>query len=364
MRYLFVLFPTCFFITSFSQVDIIKTDNFEVSEYVFDFGHIKQMDGDVEHKFEFKNTTNKLIQLDTLVAECGCTISTLIGVNKTILPDSSVQVPIKYEASTHPSFDSEDFFKKIVVYTSVDTFEVAITGYVLPNLEMKDYENVKEKLMFEDYGFNFGNIYHDATIERGYNFYNMFDDTISLDYKMTEVPNWISVSILPEKIGHAQKGKLIIRYDPKVKNDWSFVKDYIKIKFSAMQEPVNFIQSATILERFDDKRDKVNDPIIRMDTLLFDIGSVTKGDTMSTIVTVYNDGKSPLIVRKIDPTCSCIKLKERSFILPPKQSKKVELIFYTRKSRTGTQRKKVYFISNDPNNPLVTFDIKGKTKER
>lgn len=347
-----------------AQDKLKKSSKFEVNEYVHDFGHIKQEDGDVTHVFVFKNITDSIVKLDTLEAECGCTIPSLRGVNKVVQPNTIVEVPVKYEASTHPSFDSEDFYKTITVYTSVDTFQVAITGYVLPNAEMKDYGNVKEKILFQDYGFNFGNVYHDAIVEKRYKFYNLYDETVWLDSSLTEVPSWIKVSTVPSQIKHGEKGELVIRYDASGKNDWSFVTDYIKIKFSASEEPINFMQTATILERFDQNRNKTLDPKIRIDTLTYNIGSVTKGDTMSTTVTIMNEGKSPLVLRKIDPTCSCIKLSESNFTLAPNENKTIDLTFYTRKSRTGTQKKKVYFISNDPTNPVLTFNVTGKTRSR
>ncbi len=361
-EYIVVFLMISISLSGFSQEDIKlrKSKYFEIVESEHDFGHVKQVDGDISYVFRVKNITKDTLKLLDVSAECGCT-DPMIS-NEVILPDSVADVLVVYEASTHPSYDLEDFYKVITVYGLRDTFELAIKGYVEPDLALEDFQNDKEKLLFKDYAFNFGNIYNDSLVERRFPFYNAYEKSIVLSEVVT--PSYIELRSDPDTVATGTKAELVITYNPMKKSEWSFVKDLVKFKFSEMKESVTFVQSATVLERFEENRNKSLDPKIYLNVLEFDIGLVTKGDTLHSEVEIKNIGNSVLKIRKLDATCPCVKLSESSFDLGVGESKKVKLVFYTGKSRTGTQKKKIYIISNDPESSILTYLITGKTRKR
>lgn len=98
------------------------------TEYVYDFGDIKEADGPVSHDFKFTNTgLGNLVILDA-TAECGCTRPDYP--KNPIAPAKSGKVKVVYLPAGRPG----PFDKQVTIRTNGDPKKVRIKikGNVIP----------------------------------------------------------------------------------------------------------------------------------------------------------------------------------------------------------------------------------------
>ncbi len=103
------------------------------------------------------------------------------------------------------------------------------------------------------------------------------------------------------------------------------------------------------------------DEIAKAPRLLISDGSVDMGRLKQNVasskdVTIYNAGKSDLLIREVQGNCTCIKSTANKKVLKAGESTTLTIEFNPQ-NRQGTQQKRVTVYSNDPVNPVqaVTF---------
>ena len=95
-------------------------------ETSFDFGTIKEANGNVSHTFQIKNTGDSPLVLTRVIASCGCT--TPEWTKEPIEPGTTGDVTITYNPKNRPG----PFVKTISVYSNGKTgsFILTIRGEV------------------------------------------------------------------------------------------------------------------------------------------------------------------------------------------------------------------------------------------
>lgn len=81
-------------------------------ETSFDFGTIKEADGDVSHSFTIKNTGESPLVLTRVIASCGCT--TPEWTKEPIAPGKTADIKVTYNPKDRPG----PFVKTISVYSN------------------------------------------------------------------------------------------------------------------------------------------------------------------------------------------------------------------------------------------------------
>ncbi len=75
-----------------------------------------------------------------------------------------------------------------------------------------------------------------------------------------------------------------------------------------------------------------------------------------------NEGKNPLIIRKIQPSCGCTASKVDKWEIPAGDSATIEIEFNTL-GREGDDLKTLTIITNDPAHPVSKIYLKGTIVE-
>ena len=103
-----------------------------------------------------------------------------------------------------------------------------------------------------------------------------------------------------------------------------------------------------------------NQPNIWVDRFVYDFG-VAASDLIETDFTVENTGNADLIIRDLIPGCSCAKFEISRKIIPPGEQAQLTMAFNLTGlwGETSTTAK---LLSNDSNQPILTFVIKGIAK--
>ena len=87
-----------------------------------------------------------------------------------------------------------------------------------------------------------------------------------------------------------------------------------------------------------------------------DFGNVQENTATEREIVFTNTGKKDLLVKSIQPNCSCVSASASKTSLKPGESATLTISFNPQ-DRTGTQNKAVSVYTNDPKNPVqrLTF---------
>jgi hypothetical protein len=100
-------------------------------------------------------------------------------------------------------------------------------------------------------------------------------------------------------------------------------------------------------------------PVIVVENPLFDAGQNPAGTTVSHTFLVRNDGKDPLIIEKVIPSCGCTLASYDDFIAPGKTGKILVNVDLYKEWAGQNYRKTVTVVSNDPKNSNIVLSVAG-----
>ncbi len=93
---------------------------------------------------------------------------------------------------------------------------------------------------------------------------------------------------------------------------------------------------------------------IRVQPPEYNFGRVAQGTLVKARFVVLNEGKAPLQLQEIKPSCSCSVLSWERRTLAPGDSLPVEIAFNTA-GKVGRQRKSFTILSNAANSPTLFY---------
>ncbi len=105
-----------------------------------------------------------------------------------------------------------------------------------------------------------------------------------------------------------------------------------------------------------------NAPKLRCDELIHDFGEVWSGEQVEHAYVIHNDGKSPLELLNVRPSCGCTVVDFDKVIAPGGQGKVTVKLSTVRMAHEVS--KTVMVESNDPLRRSITLTLKGKVKPR
>ena len=259
--------------------------------------------------------------------------------------------------------------KKIILFV---LFTVVFTG-------MKGYAQVDEgsndewiekfyfiktgNLWFNSLRFAFPDITNTRISTDTIPVYNAWGLPMDLSFK--DVPDYLTVQIIPPTLEPREEGKIIMTYDPVRKGTWGPVYENIWLSTNdTSQAQKRLILNPNIKEDFSglNEQQLANAPHIRFDkeTYLFD--TITTGSNVVYDFVFHNEGKSDLIIRNVKAGCGCTATNPEKTLLKPGESSKIGIVFNT-SGRTGQQHKSVTVIANDPSKPVTMLKIEGYVRQ-
>jgi hypothetical protein len=102
-------------------------------------------------------------------------------------------------------------------------------------------------------------------------------------------------------------------------------------------------------------------PRIELEKSAWSFGTIARGDTARTEITVANRGSDSLGL-ELNTACTCLSARAEPAVVPPQRSGKIVLAF-TGESVSEAVSKTLFIDSNDPADPRVTLTVTGKVVE-
>lgn len=332
-------------------------------EVVHDFGTLREENGAVTHEFSFINHHTAPVKILQVRASCGCT--TPAWSKDPIAPGASGFVQAQYNPKNRPGA----FNKSLTITTDYDETPIRlyIKGSVVPKPKaIKDELPISMGMLrFKFKTLNMGKIYtKEEPTTKIFEVYNQGDSAVK--FLQTEGPTYIQLSFEPEILNPKEKGKLLLTYDAKARNDLGFLSDNVVIvtNETAAFSRKSFNVYATLEEYFPPltKADLANAARLSIEAPVYDFGKIKKGEKVNTTFLLTNNGKSPLSLRKTKANCTCTSSVPSKETLQPGESGALTVTFDAT-GRRGNQQKSVTIFSNDPLAPTQRITIKAYVME-
>lgn len=357
MRYFFFVLT---FMLSFS-LSAQELKNLTFDEPSHEFGTIKEVDGPAEFDFVFKNTGIDPIKILNVRASCGCT--TPAWTREEVAVGESGFIKASYNPRNRPG----PFHKTLTVTTSStqnNTIVLRISGKVEPKPRTveDDLPTLLGGIRIKYRAFNMGKVLNNATTTKEFDVYNASEKSIEFSSEI-EGPSYISVSFTPEVLAPKEKGKIVVVYDGKGKNELGFMSDNVVI--TTDEEGDNAKKSMSVYADINEffppmtAEEMQNAPHLGIENIVHDFGNITSGDIVDAIFKLTNTGKSNLNIRKTKASCGCTVPQLEKVDLKPGESVDLKVTFNSA-GRKGNQIKTITIYTNDPSKPIQKVTVKAK----
>lgn len=325
-----------------------------------DYGKLKEADGKATCKFEFTNTGSEPLVITDVKASCGCT--TPDWTKEPVAPGKKGFVSAAYDPKNRPG----PFNKTITVNSNAENGSIVlrIKGDVIakePTIDDK-YPTLIQGVRFSTNHVAFQSLKNTEVKTDTIKTINTSQTNSKLTFK--QVPEHLSVKVIPETLKPNEKGIIIVSYDGKKAKDWGFVIDRIPVQVNDIFDEKNnenrIAISANVEEDFSRLTPEqiANAPKIDFESQVFDFGTIKAGDKPEYVYKFKNTGKSDLIIRKTKASCGCTVVDPADKIIPPGKESSLKTLFNST-GKEGKQNKTITVITNDPKNSSITLKVTG-----
>lgn len=333
-------------VASFAQMQFSKTTH--------DFGQVPEAEGEVTYDFVFTNAGKSPIIITDVKSSCGCT--TPEWPKQPILPGKTGTVKAIFDPKDRPGI----FDKEITVSTRSEQVKLRIIGTVIPRTKgvVDLYPRTIGSLRLKSNNIPFANIYNTATAVDSLPIINNGNSPLTLAFE--DVPSHITIKAQPSVLKPGERGVIVCTYYAHKKNDYGYVADKLKLTINGNNVKGNeLIVSATIDEDFSllSATQKANAPVFQVESRSIALGAVKAGENKEFSISITNNGKSDLIIRKATSNCDCITLSNGN----PKtvkagQTAELKASFNSTGLK-GNIYKNITLITNAPALPKTTIRV-------
>ncbi len=358
MKKKWILFGISFWL-SISLWAQTQSPHISFNETIHDFGTIKEADGKVTHRFEFVNTGAKPLILSNVKAACGCT--TPKWTNTPVKPGEKGFIDVTFNPRGYRSFT-----KSIRVSSNGEppVVTLIIKGTVQPaQAKLSDkYRYDIAGLKLRNRHVAYGKILKGQKQTRSIEVFNSSAKPLALSFGRT--PTHLTVVAQPAVLKPNQTGKIVITFDSSKKDDWDYVYDNIFLKINGKDVARNNLNvSAVIKEDFSKltPAQLAKAPKVSITPESFNFGTIKQGEKVNYTFKLTNQGKTPLIIRKIRSSCGCTAVMPQEKIVKPGKSTELKVTFDSTHKK-GAQNKSITVITNDPKNDRKVLWVRGNVE--
>jgi len=324
-----------------------------------DFGKVGEGDGAASYDFAFKNTGTVPLAIQEVRTSCDCTAPE--WTKQPIPPGGSGFVRVSYDVKGRPG----PIDKTIAVYSNSTPSPVnlRIIGEVIPvdRPPSEAYRYPAGAIRLDDMHVAFNRMYSFEKQTLVVTAYNPGEDAVKISF--INLPAHIKTEVTPATIKQGEKASIKVTYDAERKNDWGFVIDRISMILNDDKtKDYKLTVTANIEEDFSrwTAAQLQNAPAISLDRQVIEAGKIKKGEKKTYQVKVANNGKSKLLIRRVDPSSSLT-------VDAPKEinagASANLTITYDSAGQSGNQNKAIEIITNDPKNAKIILRFKAEVTE-
>ncbi|NMM49216.1 DUF1573 domain-containing protein [Marinigracilibium pacificum] len=345
---------------AFFEISALAQAKIEFRQTKHNFGEIEEEGGPVKHTFVFENTGNDTLRIENVRASCGCT--TPAWTKQDVMPGDTGYIIAEYNPFNRPG----GFNKSLTVNSNADkqVTTLQISGRVKPKPKgpADDFPTAMGDLRVKFRALPLGNITNQGVVTKEFEIFNQGDEKMVFDPNQVTTPDHINLVFEPAVLNTEKRGKLIVYYDTKKKDDLGYFTEPVSFVTSEKTDSLKTLYvTAFIKEYFPPMTDAelAKAPKISISDRSHNLGTIKEGDVAESEFSISNFGKETLHIRKLLANCSCIEVTAEKDKLKPGQSTTIKVVFNS-DGRVGYQTKNITIFSNDPVKSTVQVTVKAK----
>ena len=318
-----------------------------------DFGRINEDDKTATYEFVFKNDGNGPLIIHKAVASCGCTTPEFT--KEPIAAGKFGTIKVTYNTTGRPGA----FHKTITIYSNdpdAPNVILSINGTVIPSSENPEasYPKNMQGLRLNKNQVSILDAKTGSVRYEKIDVINTNSKAIKLSFK--KVPSHIRITASNTLLQPKETGTINIAYSPSGAKDFGRREDsfYIAINNDNKHYNNNRINvSAYITEDFSHMTaaNRTAAPVVFFSENRLNFGKMVQKDRKVQSLSLSNNGKSPLIIRKIVPEYEGLKVTPEKKVVAAGETIKVKLDFNAG-TFNGNVVQRVSFFTNDPKNSI------------
>ncbi len=309
-----------------------------------DFGYVMENEGSVSYRFNLTNTGTAPFSISRVRTICNCTSPS--WTKTPIAPGEQGYVEIAF----NPAGYDGAFHKTILIQSTASNSDMFLTvsGKVLPSIPKDELNFQLGSLKVKKNQINMGYLYKGTDAVERIPVYNPTNTELKLTFE--QVPEYITLTTIPETLQPDQFGYIEITYCPGKTDQWHIVVDSVLARINGQKTDHDALTLVACIR--EDFRGMTTEQLAAaptvhysQDTILFP--NITKDQPQPCSFDLTNQGQSDLIIRAIIPSCGCTVATPEKQVLKPGESAKIEAV-YDPPTRKGLMRNSIIVITNDP----------------
>lgn len=332
--------------------------DFEAESY--DFGDVKEA-GKVGHDFKFVNKGKAPVIISDVKASCGCTTPT--WPKEPIMPGQTATIKAEFDTENRPGI----FNKTITITANTEPSNTVLTinGNVIPKAKSTEEEMPKKvgNIRITSDVLDIGKVSTEKPVTKEFPIYNDGVTPVTFTVPAT-LPKSLAVTVTPVTLASKQRGSIKIVYDAKKKNDVGPVTDKFQLTTNEAQaNKKSFTVSADIKEYFPplSAEQLAAAPKVTLSSNEQNFGPVKIGSVNTADITITNNGKQDLIIRKVRTNSSVTTAQPDKTVVKAGQQAIVKVTYKPTKKGIDSFAMAVY--TNDPGSPLQYITTKANVSE-
>jgi hypothetical protein len=354
-----------FIAMSFSLVACNQSNRNQLSQGIVqytikehNFGILNQNDSASTYRFVFKNIGTEALFIKDVKSSCGCTSPNWS--KEAIEPGENGYIEAKFDPKkSKPGFFSKSLF--VETNTLDSTTNLFISGVVVEHIKSieEKYKDTIGNLRIESRMLNWGDVFNKEAITKTYKIYNTGDKSIRF-LTQSKLAKDFSISFDPKILAPKMDGSIIITFDANKHAELGYFRKVIQLQTDDKKSPQKDLYfSATVNEYFRDftAQELLEAPKFSVNKISNNLGNVKKGNVVSGNFILKNEGKTPLIIRNLQPSCYCTKAEISKKRIQPNDTAIVNVSYNSEDSRIGEDVKTITIYNNDPTRSSFTLSI-------
>ena len=312
----------------------------------WDFGLIKEADGVVSHDFNYINISDHDVVLEFVTPGCSCTTTTYD--HSPLPPGQAAVLTVHYDPASQPGQFHQTV--QVVLKGGKERYNIIVEGVVAER--EKDVDQlfpfpVILGLQVSSLTARFGFVQQGRSQVKSVGIANTSGRDIRLDYAL-EQPDKDIVIRMPQVLKSGQTGLVEIDFSPAPGRIGSLENGLLIFPEGGAKGKAVALEGYSV--QTTDK--KAGAASLRFQPTMLDFGKVRLGKKAKASVTLYNDGKEPLDILKVEiPDAITVKLPAKTSV-PAGKSMKLEATLLLNDRHFSQEELRVRLFTNDPQRPM------------
>lgn len=329
----------------------LKTARLVFDAYTYDFGKIKEVDGEVSHTFRYTNEGTLPLVIQSVGVSCGCTYPQFS--KEPLLPGKSAEMKITFDPTNRPGA-----FEKVISIASNDprgNVRLTVTGTVegRPRTIQDDYPYyVAGGLRIADRSLVIGTLPRGRVSKRTLGIANGGKVPVQVAVTGSTLPEWLAVRPVKSTLAPGERSEILLTFDASKADLWGKYKGQFKLVVNGEVQPDPIELTVTFVEDFSAwSRTALRiAPRGEYSSFFYHFSDQPQGKSLTREFQITNSGETPLIIRHIGPSSSRIRATVDKQEIEAGDTATLTVTLDTQ-GVTGRLSEGITVVTNDPERP-------------